>query len=96
MLRSCRAGLAHKRLGQIEPALDAFHKLNAIIPDTPEVVSQLAQLYDRAGDVPQALEWLQMLISISPTDPDALSRAAELFDKDGDKSQAYQHMLEVP
>ena len=69
--------------------------MNAIIPDTPEVVAQLAQLFDRIGDMPQALEWLQMLISISPTDPDALARAAELFDKEGDKSQAYQHMLEV-
>ena len=94
-MHSKRTGLAHKKLGEIDLALDAFHKLNAIIPDTPEVVSQLAQLYDRAGDVAQALEWLQMLISISPTDPDALARAAELFDKDGDKSQAYQHMLEV-
>ncbi len=66
-----------------------------MIPDTPEVVSQIAQLYESAGDIAQALEWYQLLISIVPTDPDALARIAELFDKDNDKSQAYQHMLEV-
>ena len=42
----CLLGLTCKKLGQQLDAIDAFIKLNAIIPDTPEVVAQIAQLYE--------------------------------------------------
>ena len=66
-----------------------------ILPDSPEVVAQIAEIYEEQGDLLQALEWYQTLVSISPTDPDALAHTAELYDKENDKSLAYQHMLEV-
>ena len=88
-------GLVSRKLDRPELALEYFIKVNMILPDSPEVVAQIAEIYEEQGDLLQALEWYQTLVSISPTDPDALARTAELYDKENDKSLAYQHMLEV-
>lgn len=37
-------GLVFKKLDNIEMALRSFHKLNAILPNDPEVVFQIASL----------------------------------------------------
>ena len=38
-------GLVFKKIGRTEDALDCFHKLQAITPNNPEVLYQLADLY---------------------------------------------------
>ena len=38
-------GLVFKKLGKTDDALDCFHKLQAITPNNPEVLYQLADLY---------------------------------------------------
>lgn len=52
-----RVGLANKKLGRNEEALDAFYKLQAILRNHPQVLTQIASLYERLGDIDQALEW---------------------------------------
>jgi tetratricopeptide (TPR) repeat protein len=40
-------GLTNKRLSNLEDALQAFKKLHRIIPKDPQVIFQIANLYER-------------------------------------------------
>eukprot|EP00795_Rhopilema_esculentum_P017362 gene17362-8954_t len=74
-------GLVHKKLGKIDDALDCFHKLQAIIPNNPEVLYQLADLYHQ-------------LLSLVPSDPAVLSKLGEIYDSENEKSQAFHYYFE--
>ncbi|XP_030642032.1 intraflagellar transport protein 88 homolog isoform X2 [Chanos chanos] len=87
-------GLAYKRLGRLEDALDCFLKLHAILRNSSQVMYQIANLYEMLEDPHQATEWLMQLISITPTDPHILAKLGELYDNEGDKSQAFQYYSE--
>lgn len=47
----------NKQLGMFEDAMDCFMKLHAIINHHPEVLYQMAHLYELIGDVDQSVEW---------------------------------------
>lgn len=43
-------GLVNKHLGILSESLQAFEKLHTIIPDSPEVIYQIANLHDMLGN----------------------------------------------
>ncbi|KAK3576957.1 hypothetical protein CHS0354_005962 [Potamilus streckersoni] len=84
-------GLANKKIGRLEDALDCFYKLHAILRNSPEVIYQIADIHDLLEDTAQATEWFMQLIGVAPTDTSVLARMGELYDNEGDKSQAFQY-----
>lgn len=57
----------------------------------PQVVYQIANIYELIGDIDQAIEWHLQLLSLVPTDPAILQKMGVIFDQEGDKQQAYQY-----
>ncbi|KAK2185541.1 hypothetical protein NP493_231g03022 [Ridgeia piscesae] len=83
-------GLSNKNLKRYEDALDSFYKLHAILRNSPQVIYQLADIYDKLGDTSQSVEWFLQLVGIVPSDAMILQRLGEMYDAEGDKSQAFQ------
>lgn len=57
----------------------------------PQVMYQIANLYELMGDINQAVEWYFQVIGLTPTDPAVLQKLGAIYDNDGDKQQAYQY-----
>lgn len=70
-------------------------KLRAILPNSPEVLHEIASIHEEIGDVDQAVDWYAMLLSVVPTDPNVLSRLGDIFDRQDDKSKAFQYHTDV-
>ncbi|KAJ3277140.1 Intraflagellar transport protein 88 [Terramyces sp. JEL0728] len=87
-------GLALKKMKDYDAALIWFDKLHAILRSSPEVIYQIADIYDKQGNSVQSLEWFNILISVVPTDPSILARLGDMFENEGDKSQAFQYYSE--
>lgn len=87
-------GLCNKKLGKYEDALDCFHKLHLMLPNSSEVICQLASIYEINNNNSEALEWYHQLLTIVPSDPNILRRIANLYEQENDKSQAFQYMYE--
>ena len=49
--------------------LEAFKKLHLMVPDSIEVIYQLASVYLELKDNDNALEWFKFLVTQAPTDP---------------------------
>merc|ERR1719224_161081 len=67
-------GVVNKRLGEHPTALGLFEKLHAIIPNSIEVMWQIADLFDQSGDRRGAIKWFKLLNARVPTDPGVLAR----------------------
>lgn len=50
-------GLVHKKMGRYREALECFRKLHTILRDSPQVMYQVADLYDKLDDFTQSIEW---------------------------------------
>jgi len=87
-------GIADMRLGIPEEALHAFEKLHTIIPNNPQVLFQVASVYDQQENIHSAIKWFNLLSTCVPSDPGILSRLGHIFSKDGDDSQSYHFHLE--
>ncbi|XP_064596903.1 intraflagellar transport protein 88 homolog isoform X2 [Liolophura sinensis] len=87
-------GLSNKKIGRLEDALDCFYKLHAILRNSPQVIYQIADIYDKLEDTAQSTEWFMQLVGIVPTDPSVLRRLGEIYDNEGDKSQSFQYHLD--
>jgi intraflagellar transport protein 88 len=72
-------GLTNKRLNSLDDALQAFRKLHRLVPKDPQVIYQIANLYDIMGDGQQAAEWFKILHGVVPSDPKALSRLGSIY-----------------
>ncbi|KAI0213548.1 Intraflagellar transport 88 [Lamellibrachia satsuma] len=83
-------GLSNKNLKRYEDALDSFYKLHGILRNSPQVIYQIADIYDKLGDMAQSVEWFLQLVGIVPSDAAILQRLGEMYDAEGDKSQAFQ------
>ena len=81
-------------MGSLNEALQAFEKLHSIIPNSPEVIYQIANLYDLLLNFRQSTKWFNILITRVPTDPHVLSRLGQIFNKDDDESQAFHYHYE--
>ncbi|EDQ86081.1 uncharacterized protein MONBRDRAFT_11191 [Monosiga brevicollis MX1] len=88
-------GLAHRRLGDLDEALDCFLKLADMLPEHAEVVYQVAAVYEELEDFDQSCEWFETLIGLVRTDPNALRHFGELYDKLEDKSEAFKYHFEA-
>lgn len=88
-------GLVAKDTGELEEAKKHFYKLNEILLNNVEVLTQLASIYELQDDVAQAIELYTQANSLSPTDPSLLLKLANLYDAEGDKSQAFQCHYDV-
>lgn len=84
-------GLSNKMIGRFEESLDCFYKLHAILRSSPQVMYQIADLYDQLEEKLHANEWFMQLVGVVATDPDILSRLGQFYDDDGDKSLAFQY-----
>ncbi|CAG0923155.1 unnamed protein product, partial [Notodromas monacha] len=85
------SGLANKKLGRLEESLDAFYKLQAILRNHPQVLIQIASIYEQLGDLYQALEWYVQTLSLVPSDPHLLQKLGEICDAQSDRQQAFQY-----
>jgi len=50
-------GLVHKKLRNLEKALETFLKLHAILKNSPQVLYHLGDVYDKMNDFSHASEW---------------------------------------
>jgi intraflagellar transport protein 88 len=75
-------------------SLQAFEKLHSIIPNSPEVIYQIASLHDFMGSYRIATKWYNILITRVPSDPEALAKLGQVFSKDDDETQAFHYHLE--
>jgi intraflagellar transport protein 88 len=87
-------GIVNKRMDVNNEAQQAFEKLHSIIPNNPEVIYQIANLYDQIGNPRLAAKWFNILYTRVPTDPGVLSRLGAIFNKDDDEAQAFHYHYE--
>lgn len=88
-------GLTCKRMGAIDKALQYYGKLQAMIPNHPEVVFQIAALHEEQGDLKSAEREFKLLIkSLVPADPQIQSRLGAIYAKADDDLQALQYYME--
>lgn len=84
-------GLVNKRLGNLKASLMAFSKLHRIVPKDPQVIYQIANLYDTMDEPQSATKWFKILQGAVPTDPTILYRIGALHLKDGDETAAFHN-----
>ncbi|KAI4470503.1 intraflagellar transport protein 88 [Holotrichia oblita] len=83
--------LTLKQLGHYEAALECFQKFTGSLALLPEIVFQVASLFERIGDSEAAAETYQQLLGLVPADATTLQKLGELFDHEGDKQQAHHY-----
>eukprot|EP00727_Mastigamoeba_balamuthi_P005601 m51a1_g1660 putative intraflagellar transport protein 88 homolog (724) ;mRNA; f:371243-373940 len=86
-------GLVYKRLGDMDMALQSFHKLHTILPHDKEVLCQIALLNEKAGNITAAIKWYKLLNTLTPSDPGVLAKLGTLYSKTDD-AIAYQYYME--
>lgn len=79
-------GLVYKKLGSLHEALQAFEKLQSIVPSSPEVLFQLATVNEAMGMYKQALKWYNILNTKVPSDAGVLFRMGNLCQKEDDET----------
>lgn len=80
---------SREQLGLLDQALHAFEKLNAIVPNTAEVVYHIASIYEMQEYPQDAIEWYNTLLTITPHDPNILARLGQLYARLGEMSHAF-------
>ena len=71
-------GLVNLRMGSDQEAQQAFEKLHTIVPHNPEVIYQIASLYEQTNDLHSAIKWFNILSTRVPSDPVVLSRMGQV------------------
>jgi intraflagellar transport protein 88 len=66
------------RLGEPDAALSLFKKLHGLLPDSPEVLQQLAACCEAAEDLEGAVQWLEVAASVVPSDAGVMVRLGAL------------------
>jgi intraflagellar transport protein 88 len=84
-------GLTNKKLSLLDDALKAFKKLHRMVPKDPQVLYQMANLYDLLGDTQHAIEWFKILYGNVPSDPKSLARLGTLYNTENDETQAFHN-----
>ncbi|KAL7447522.1 hypothetical protein ACHAXM_010800 [Skeletonema potamos] len=72
-------GLLSLSQGNAETALQAFEKLHKLTPNNPEVIYQIADIYDLQGRPKDAIKWFCVLTARIPNDSNTLSRLGQLY-----------------
>lgn len=84
----------NKKINAFGEALTALEKLQSIVSNAPEVLHQMASIYEITGDNKNALKWYDLLHSIVPNDPNINAKIGMLYSLENDEAQAYYHYLE--
>lgn len=87
-------GLVNLKMGSFAEAQQAFEKLHTVIPQNPEVIYQIANLYEQNNDLSSAIEWFKILNIQVPSDPGVLARMGQIYNKQDDEAQAFHNHLE--
>ena len=87
-------GVVNKRLGEHPQALGLFEKLHTIIPNSVEVMWQIADLYDQTSQSRSAIKWFKILNARVPTDPSVFARIGNIYLKEDDEAQAFHYHQE--
>jgi len=87
-------GVVNKRLGEHPQALGLFEKLHTIIPNSVEVMWQIADLYDQTSQPRSAIKWFKILNARVPTDPSVFARIGNIYLKEDDEAQAFHYHQE--
>ena len=87
-------GLANRRLGQAKDALNAFRKLHTLMPQSLEVVFQVADTYEAMGDSEEAVKWFEILNTRVPHDPGVLARLGSIHARLDDEPKALHYYSE--
>ena len=77
--------------GDAENALLAFEKLHNLTPNNPEVIHQIADIFDLRGRVKEAIKWFSVLVARVPNDPRTLSRLGHLYSNVSENPQDALH-----
>ncbi|KAL7531684.1 hypothetical protein ACHAXR_004171 [Thalassiosira sp. AJA248-18] len=86
-------GLANAQLGLAEEAIHAFQKAHKI-SNNPQVVFQIADIYELSGRSHDAMKWFNVLAARVPSDPANLTRLGQLYAEAKDESQGLHYQLE--
>jgi intraflagellar transport protein 88 len=87
-------GLANAQLGLAEEAILAFDKVHLLTPNDPQVLFQIADIYELQGRSEDAVKWFNVLAARVPSDPTILARLGQLYTEAGDESQGLHYQLE--
>jgi intraflagellar transport protein 88 len=87
-------GLANAQLGLAEEAIHAFKKVHGIIPNDPQVLFQIADIYELQGRSHDAMKWFNVLAARVQSDPAILARLGQLYAEAKDDSQGLHYQLE--
>lgn len=84
----------NRQLQVLHEALQAFEKLHTLVPSAPEVIYQIATLYETMGNYKAAIKYFNLLISKVPTDPGILAHLGQIYAKEEDDAQAFHYHQE--
>ncbi|KAL7549269.1 hypothetical protein ACHAWF_012547, partial [Thalassiosira exigua] len=88
-------GLANAQLGLAEEAIHAFEKVHRIIPNNPQIIYQIADIYELQGRPHEAIKWFNVLAARVPSDTTVLARLGQLYAETKDESQGLHYQLEA-
>lgn len=84
-------GLANLKMNALSEAHQAFDKLYTILPNSPEALYQLGQIYEKgttAAELEQAAKTYEMLLHKVPGDPNVCCRLGQVYEKLDDENTA--------
>mmetsp|Transcript_22133 Transcript_22133/g.71350 ORF Transcript_22133/g.71350 Transcript_22133/m.71350 type:complete len:395 (-) Transcript_22133:378-1562(-) len=87
-------GLVNFQLEAWCEALQAFEKLHQVVPNSAEVIFQLAVIHEVRGHLNVALRWYTILATHVPCDSSVLRRMGQLCSGSADELQALHFHLE--
>lgn len=87
-------GLANAQLGLAEEAIYAFEKAHRTTPNNPQIIHQIADVYELQGRSQDAIKWFNVLSARVPSDAVNLSRLGQLYAEAKDESQGLHYQLE--
>ncbi|KAI6203458.1 hypothetical protein M3Y94_00559000 [Aphelenchoides besseyi] len=82
-------GLVSRKIDDWESAKNSFYKLNNMLINNVQVLTQLALLYEENKEYEQARDFYNQASTLAPTDPAIQSKLANLYDIEGNKSDAF-------
>ena len=88
-------GLAHKRAGEYQRALDVFRKLHSLSPGNHEGKFQVADCLGNLDRLEESAEWLEALSCAVPSDSSILARLGSTFSRLNDEAKAVHYYTEA-
>ena len=84
----------NKQISAFNESLTALEKLQTIVNNLPEVLYQIASLYELQGDNKNAIKWYDLLQTKVMNDPNLHAKLGFLYYLENDEQQAYHHYYE--